>query len=248
MFDELVESSASRTKTNQGWAVALSALVQAGVLGVFVLIPLVYTEALPQKFLNIFLASPPARPSAPPAAASSRNTPRDAKDVAHWIQPGMLIAPTQIPTAVVISKEEEAPDVGAGCSNCVANGIPGGDSGVPNGIIGSTGVIPPPPPTAKRAPQVIRVGGNVQAARIIHQVQPSYPAIAKTAHITGTVVLHAVIGKDGSVEELQYVSGPAALMRNAMDAVRQWRYQPTLLDGNPVEVDTTISVVFTLGG
>jgi protein TonB len=77
---------------------------------------------------------------------------------------------------------------------------------------------------------------------------PVYPPIAKTAHIAGTVVLHAVIAKDGSVEDLQYVSGPPLLMKSAMDAVKQWRYQPTQLNGDPVEVDTTISVVFTLGG
>jgi protein TonB len=77
---------------------------------------------------------------------------------------------------------------------------------------------------------------------------PVYPPIAKTAHISGTVMLHAVIAKDGSVEDLQYVSGPPLLMKAAMDAVKQWRYQPTQLNGEPVEVDTTISVVFTLGG
>ncbi|MFZ1032393.1 MAG: energy transducer TonB, partial [Candidatus Acidiferrales bacterium] len=97
-------------------------------------------------------------------------------------------------------------------------------------------------------PSRIRVSGNVAAAKLIRQVTPIYPTIAKTAHISGTVTLHAIISKDGSIEQLEYVSGPPLLMRNAMDAVRQWRYNPTLLNGEPVEVDTTISVVFTLGG
>ena len=88
----------------------------------------------------------------------------------------------------------------------------------------------------------------MQAAKIINQVTPVYPEIAKTAHIQGTVVLHAIIGKDGTVTQLQFISGPPLLMRSAMDAVREWRYQPTLLNGDPVEVDTTISVVFTFGG
>ena len=74
-----------------------------------------------------------------------------------------------------------------------------------------------------------------------------YPALAKTAHVSGTVVLHAIIAKDGSIQELQFVSGPPLLMKAAMDAVREWRYRPTLLNGEPVEVDTTIDVVFTLG-
>ena len=78
-------------------------------------------------------------------------------------------------------------------------------------------------------------------------VQPVYPPIAKTAHISGTVVLHAIISKEGAIEKLEYVSGPPLLMKNAMDAVSQWRYRPTMLNGEPVEVDTTIDVVFTLG-
>jgi len=77
---------------------------------------------------------------------------------------------------------------------------------------------------------------------------PVYPAVAKQAHISGTVVLHCMIGKDGSVQALEYISGPPLLMKSAMDAVRQWTYKPTLLNGEPVEVDTTVSVIFTLGG
>ena len=88
----------------------------------------------------------------------------------------------------------------------------------------------------------------MQSAKMIRQVQPVYPQIAKTAHVSGTVLLHAIISKDGSVQELQYVSGPPLLMKAAMDAVREWRYQPTLLNGEPVEVETTISVIFSLGG
>jgi TonB family protein len=102
---------------------------------------------------------------------------------------------------------------------------------------------------AKQAvPQRIRVGGNVQVAKMRHQVKPVYPPIAKTAKISGTVILHAVIGKDGTVSALQFVSGPPLLMKAAMDAVKQWVYEPTSLNGAAVEVDTTISVVFTLDG
>lgn len=104
--------------------------------------------------------------------------------------------------------------------------------------------------SAQAAPTVhrIRVGGNVQAAKLIRQPLPVYPQIAKTAHISGTVVLHAIIAKDGTVQEVQYISGHPLLLRAATDAVKQWQYEPTLLSGEPVEVDTTISVVFTLGG
>ena len=97
-------------------------------------------------------------------------------------------------------------------------------------------------------PTRVRIGGNVQMAKMIRKVQPKYPQEAKERHITGTVVLQAVIAKDGTVRELQFVSGPPELMHSAMDAVRKWRYQPTKWKGQPVEVDTTISVVYTLGG
>jgi TonB family protein len=96
--------------------------------------------------------------------------------------------------------------------------------------------------------QRIRIGGNVAQAKIIHLVKPVYPKDAKKDRIQGTILLHAIVAKDGSVQDLQYISGPRELMRAAMDAVRQWRYAPTLLVGQPVEVDTTISVVFTLNG
>ena len=96
-------------------------------------------------------------------------------------------------------------------------------------------------------PSRILVPGNVQASRMIRQVMPAYPSEAKSKHIQGTVVLHAVIGKDGTIGVLNVVSGPPELTKSAMDAVRQWRYSPTLLNGSAVEVDTTISVIFTLG-
>ena len=94
----------------------------------------------------------------------------------------------------------------------------------------------------------IKVGGNVQGAKIVKKIPPVYPQLAKSARVSGVVHLAAIIAKDGTIQELQYVSGPALLMRAAMDAVHEWRYHPTMLNGEPVEVDTTIDVVFSLGG
>lgn len=95
--------------------------------------------------------------------------------------------------------------------------------------------------------QRIRVGGNLMATKMVKQVQPKYPKAARKAGITGTVLLHVIIAKDGSVEELRYVSGPQELAQSAIDAVKQWKYQPTLFNGNPVEIDSNISIVFTIG-
>lgn len=246
MFDDLVESTAVAKRTNKSWTVLLSAIIQGGILFVLILIPLIYTEALPKQLLTTFLVAPAPPPPPPPPAAAVQ---RIVKPIARIIQAGKMMAPTVIPKKVAMIKEEEMPpDVGAvGVVGGVPGGIAGGQAGgVLGGIIGGTGSNLPPPP--KPTQQRIRVGGNVQSAKMIRQVQPVYPQIAKTAHVQGTILLHAIIAKDGSVQELTYVSGPPLLMKAAQDAVREWRYQPTLLNGEPVEVETTISVIFTLGG
>jgi protein TonB len=236
MFDQLVVSSAHPTKTHKSWTVALSAIVQSIILGILILIPLIYTEALPKGMLNTFLVAPAPPPPPPPPAAPVK-TVRAPKIV----QLNKMVAPTVIPKNVAMIKDE-APVIYTN-----GGGVDGGTgSGILNGIIGSGGSGPPPPPT--KAPSRIRVGGNVQAASLVNKVTPQYPPIAKTAHVSGTVVLHAIIAKDGSIQELQYMSGPPLLMKSAMDAVKEWRYKPTMLNGEPVEVDTTISVVFSLGG
>jgi protein TonB len=236
MFDQLVISSAHGSKTNKPWTVAMSAIVQGVIVGILILIPLIYTEALPKGFMNTFLVAPAPPPPPPPPAAPVKTIVRP-----KIITPQRMVAPTVIPKKVEVIKDE-APDVGAtGVEGGVGGGVAGGVLG---GIIGGAAPPPPPKPTQTR----IRVGGNVAAAKLTRQVQPIYPQIAKTAHVQGTVLLHAIIAKDGTIQELQYVSGPPLLMKAAMDAVREWRYSPTLLNGEPVEVDTTVQVVFTLGG
>lgn len=126
--------------------------------------------------------------------------------------------------------------------------------------IGNTGVgfgkglkdMPTAEPPGQSAPgesgrRRVQVSGFVEAAKIIHQVQPQYPEAAKENHVTGTVILHAIIGKDGSVLQIQVTQGPCLLDEAAIRAVRKWRYSPTTFNGEPIEVDTTISVIFTLG-
>jgi protein TonB len=232
MFDQLVISSVHVNRTHKSWTVALSATVQFVIVGILILIPLIYTEALPKGMLSTFLVAPaPPPPPPPPVAVVKTVRPK-------IIQPQTMRAPTVIPKKIEIIKEA-APDVSMGEASF---GVAGG-----TGLLGESSVIAPPPPKPV-APARIRVGGNVQSAALVRKVDPVYPQIARTAHISGTVILHAIISKDGTIQELQYVSGPPLLMRSAMDAVREWRYKPTLLNGEPVEVDTTISVVYTLGG
>jgi TonB family protein len=104
--------------------------------------------------------------------------------------------------------------------------------------------LAPPLPHPINGP--LRVEGNVQAAKIIKRVQPEYPEEARSTHISGTVRLHVIIGKDGRMKSLEVVSGHPMLQQAALNAVRQWQYQQTLLNGEPVEIDTTIDVIFSL--
>jgi len=240
MFDDLLESTVVKKKTNKGWTVVLSTVVQASILGVLILIPLIYTEALPKAMLSTLLIAPPPPPPPPPPPQPVKEI---IKPVARLINSGKLVQPRAIPKEVAVFKEAELPpDV---ISNGTAGGVFGGIPG--QGLIQSGPALPPPPPKPA-APSRIKQGGNVTAASIITQTRPLYPALARQARIQGNVILHAIIDKDGKVAQLEVISGHPLLVQSALDAVKQWRYKPTLLNGDPVEVDTTITVTFTMGG
>jgi protein TonB len=98
------------------------------------------------------------------------------------------------------------------------------------------------------APKKITISGGVMVGMLLLKTTPTYPPIAKAARVQGTVVLQATISKTGAIENLKVVSGPAMLQQSALDAVRTWRYKPYLLNNEPVEVETTVNVIFTLGG
>ncbi len=238
MFDELLESTLVKKDANKSWTVVLSTLVQTLILGVLILMPLMHTEALPKTMLSIDLVAPlpPPAPPAQPAKVAVRPGVR-------LIQLGILHEPIAIPKNVVLFKEPEIPpDVTNNPSmNGIFTNIPG------QGMVGSNNPAPPAPPKPI-APTRIKQGGVVTAASILSQTRPLYSTLARMAHIQGNVVLHAIIGKDGRVAQLEVLSGHPLLVQSALDAVKQWVYKPTLLNGDPVEVDTTITVTFTMGG
>jgi periplasmic protein TonB len=238
MFDEMIVSGrpGAMARTHKPWSVGVSLIIQATAVAALLLIPLIYTQTLPNAMLNTFLvAPPPPAPPPPPAQAVVKQVVKT-----KTFTPTPAVAPTMIPKKIEMVKDEPPPSV----ATPDVGGVPGGTGSVLGGI-GAGAAPPPPPPPA--APSRIKVGGAVQAASLVNKVTPVYPAIAKTAHVQGTVVLHAIIAKDGSVEKLQYVSGPPLLMASAMSAVKEWKYKPTELNGQPVEVDTTVQVVFSLG-
>jgi protein TonB len=238
MFDEMIISGkrGRMARTRKPWSVGVSVILQAAALGALLLMPLIYTQTLPNAMLNTFLVAP--QPPAPPPPPAQTVVKQQVKTKTFAVSP--TVAPTVIPKKIEVVKDEPPPAVAA---PDVA-GVPGGTGNVMGGI--GTGAAPPPPPPPA-TPSRIKVGGAVQAASLVNQVKPEYPPIAQSAHVQGTVVLHAIIAKDGSVEKLQYVSGPPLLMASAMSAVKEWKYRPTTLNGQPVEVDTTVQVVFSLG-
>jgi len=244
MFDEMVVSSPNPKGTNKWWTVIVSSAFQVGFLAILILIPLIYTEALPKTMMATMLTAPPPPPPPPPPPAIAQVV--HIKPQAHLMDAGKLVAPKVIPREVKIIKEDAEPDMASvGMTGGVPGGVAGGSmGGVLGGVIGGMGGAPPPPRPHQSGP--LRVGGNVQAARIINRVQPIYPPLARQTRISGTVRLHAIIGKDGTIQSLEVMNGHPLLQQAALDAVRQWRYQPTLLNGEPVDVDTTIDVIFSL--
>lgn len=243
-----------RSKTNKGWTVILSFTLQILMIGVLVLLPLIYTDTLPKATLTSFLVAPPPPPPPPPPPAATP-PPKVVKVIPKQFDAGRLMAPKVIPKEIAQIKEEELPppSASAGVVGGVPGGVPGGAAGgVIGGIVSSvpTAAPPPPPPPkeAPKTPQRIRVGGNVQAANLIKKVTPVYPPLARQARVQGTVRFTAIIGKDGTIQNLQLVSGHPLLVPAATEAVKQWLYKPTMLNGEPVEVITQIDVNFTLSG
>jgi protein TonB len=244
-------------KTNKSWTVMVSFVGQIILIVIAVILPLIYTDVLPTTTLQSFLVAPPPPPPPPPPPAAAPPV-KVVKVIPRQFDAGKLMAPKSVPKEIAVIKEEELPPPSSGVSGGVVGGMAGGAAGgavggVLGGIIGGIPTAapppppPPPPPVKKEAPITrIKVGGNVQGAKIIKKTAPIYPPLAKSARVSGVVHLAAVIAKDGTIQELHSLGGPALLIAAAMDAVKSWVYVPTLLNGEPVQVETTIDVNFTL--
>jgi protein TonB len=170
------------------------------------------------------------------------------KQIQSDLMNGQLRTPTKIPEKVQMIKEEDAPPPvmsAGGVVGGVPGGVPGGQmGGVIGGIISSTPVAVPKVAT----PQRVRVSQGVSQGLLIRKVQPPYPPLARQARIQGNVVLQAEISKDGTIQNLRLISGHPMLAPSAIEAVKQWRYKPYFLNGEPVEVETQITVIFSLSG
>ncbi len=242
MFESMLESSVDKRKRRNPWAYLISISLQTVLLGALVLVGLIHTEALPESMQLTFLTAPPPPPPPPPPAAKPIR--RIIRKRVSQMQAGKLRAPKAIPKEIAVIEEEDLPEDMRGVAFGVAGGIPGGQiGGVMGGVLGGIPSAAPPPPPQKP----IRVSSGVQSAKVIRKVNPTYPPIARQARIQGVVRLEAIIAKDGSIQNLRVIQGHPLLVQSALQAVRQWRYAPTLLNDQPVEVITFIDVIFKLG-
>lgn len=243
MFEQLLESSTAKRRAQNPVAFLVSLVFQVTMIGVMVLVPLLYTEALPkQEMLGWLVAPPPPPPPPPPAAQPVQRVVRKVS----LMDAGRLRAPTAIPKEIVVIKDDEMPSDMSGVVGGVPGGVPGGQmGGVLGGVLGGIASAVPPPPMAE-APKRIRVSSGVQEAKRVRYVEPVYPPIARQARIAGTVQLDAIIARDGTIQNLRVIEGHPLLVQSALQAVQQWRYEPTLLNNEPVEVVTQINVIFKM--
>lgn len=236
MFEDSTFESNGRIRTHsRGWMIAASAF-NGSILLSLVLIPLIYPEALPRQMVSILLEAPtpPPAPEPPPAVKPTQafHGKREMEDL-------RLTAPTQIPPSIKMIDRPEAAPGGDLSSLGAEQGIPGGTE-----VFRGARITPVAPAEAKRP---VHLSSGVMAGLLLQKTVPVYPPIAKAARAEGTVVLQATISKLGSIANLRVVSGPAMLQQAAIDAVKNWRYRPYLLNGEPVDVETTVNVIFSLG-
>jgi periplasmic protein TonB len=241
MFADSFCDSGWSNRSHRGWTTLVSFALQALAVGCLLLLPLLYTQGLPRLMLlaPVLAPEPPAAPPPAPLHANASSTARSN------MMGNRLVTPSEVPRSVTILTETVAPppmlDPGAiGVSHgtgdyrgTVFGSTPGSDLAQP----------PPSPPVVHRAPPSRMMEGN-----LILRVQPDYPTIARQARVQGQVVLRAMISREGTIENLQVLSGHPMLVRTAVNAVQQWRYRPYVLNGEPIEVETEVKVNFVLSG
>jgi len=243
MFADSLLDSPWTDRSRRGLTTLVSFAVQSVAVGALLLLPLLYTQGLPQLQLIASLVAPTPPPAPPPQPM------RSAREMtSNLSRDGQVIAPRSVPREILHVDETSVPppvDVGG-------LGVVGGtgNSLARNGVLDSIGgglnaIVPPPPPAPSiHAPRVSRM----MEGNLIYRVQPQYPPLARQARVQGIVVLRAVISREGKIENVQVIGGHPLLVKSAMDAVRQWRYRPYYLNNEPVEVETQVTVNFTLSG
>jgi protein TonB len=236
------------------WNTCLGFTGEALLVACAAVAPLVSPPVLPHSRAIMAWLLPMAPPAPPPVGDTAKARP--ARPSVERSQPrvGQIVAPATVPARAAVIVDEPLETSGYGVPGGADNG---GRNGVPNGMLNSILEDVPAVPAVERAPvpavtplpmapkQVV-VGGRVKMARLIHRVEPLYPPLARQMRVSGTVELVGIIATGGRIRELKLLSGNPLLAPAALEAVRQWVYEPTLLNGEPVELIATISVIFRL--
>lgn len=229
-------------RSRRGWTTLTSFGLQAAVISLLLLLPLLETVGLP-KARTVSTPINAGRPDAGPIAGQPHGGSRSSPHTSVVIP---LIQPGRVPMEVRTGPDNVASQPpGGGSDGITGIGFPGAQDGIPLTIItGTRPVLPAAPPTITHAFRT----SNILEGSLIRRVQPVYPPLARSARIQGPVVLDAVISRAGTIENLQVLTGHPMLIRAAIDAVSQWRYRPYILNGEAIEVETRITVNFILSG
>ena len=252
MFEQAVLSNGPAAK--RVWTTFAGVTGQALLVTIAAMIPMIWPEAMPghQSLLRVFMPGVP--PGPPPKGEVGTREPT--RTVPRPWHESSVTLPTSVPQhpAIFVDPPELAP---AGSGSGVAGGTENGAaSGVLSAVMDSATRVAPPPrppkvahtaaPVEPAAPIRVKIGGNVHLGALIHQVEPRYPPIARQMRVSGVVELEGVIGIDGRIRELVVKSGNPLLAPAAVEAVRQWVYEPSTLNGDKVEIIAPIAVTFRL--
>ena len=231
MFEDALFESNGRLRTHRGWLSGVAAIGNCVFVCILLLLPLLHPASLPRQTLNTLLAAPP-QPALPvvPATRPASVATRPAASL-------NLTAPRVIPDRISPAEDEPLP------SGPRLISFGGGVTGSPSDLPAISAAPPRVPVVPARKPAI---SSGVMDGRKLSGVGPRYPTIAIAGHVQGTVVLAATISKAGTIQNLRILSGPPMLAAAAEEAVRTWRYRPYQLNGNSVDVETTINVVFHL--
>jgi periplasmic protein TonB len=243
--ESLLENSPTKAKHRPADFV-ISVVAHTVLLGAVLLVPLYFTEALDlHGFTRTMLVAPPVPAPPPPPAAAVARPAIIPKKLA--LSAAKLIAPRAIPNHIVRTVDASAaPDAAPGNSAGVPGGVPGGQpGGVIGGILsGASGYVPPPPVALIQPRRPVRIGGAIKEPRLIARVDPVYPLLLQRARVESEVVIDAVVDAQGNVVQMQPVSGHRLLIASAMEALRQWKYEPTILNGEAIPVELRVTFTF----
>ncbi len=241
LFQSLILQGPENRAGRKGTTFAISLGLHTVLVLAVALLPLLFYNAMPgQEALKAFFVAPleiaPPPPPPPPPAAGARAIVKPAPKI-NLQQPQGFVAPIDVPDQI---KPEETLDMG------IEGGVPGGvEGGVPGGVVGGVvGGLPseaPPPPA-----RVVRIGGQIAQPKLLRRIEPKYPDLAVASRVSAMVILEAEVDTRGYVRTVKVLRGHPLFDQASLDAVKQWRYQPLLLNGEPTGFILTVTLTFSL--